>query len=244
MERLGLVLSGGSCRCAFQAGVLQALHARGLRFAVVGAVSSGVWNATAVATGAIDRLASLWLGACDFPVYSLRNLGFNRTPWNYLYMHHHFTRRVLDFARLREAPVEWLVGVTRLRGLQRVVMDARSAPDPFAIALASNTIPPIYPWPARLQGGLYVDGGFTDNLIYEDVLARCDRVVMVVLTADGSLFKNPRDRRHVLPAALRERIHVIHPQAPLTLGFNDLDRGRVAQAMDAGRRAGASAALW
>ena len=50
---LGLVLSGGFLRGAFQVGVIEALHARGLRFDVVVGVSSGAWNAACVATGQI-----------------------------------------------------------------------------------------------------------------------------------------------------------------------------------------------
>ena len=244
MERLGLVLSGGSCRCAFQAGVLEALAERGLRFAVVGAVSSGVWNATAVATGGVGRLADLWLGAARFPVYSLRHLGFNRTPWNYLWIHHHFTRRALAFERLGASPVEWLVGVTRVRGLRRAVFSNRDPVDHFRVALASNTVPPIYPFPVKLGGTYYIDGGFSDNLIYEEVLARgCARVYVVVLAPDGALWKSPRDPRHQIPPALRDRVRVIHPRAPLALGFNDLDPDRLRRAIEAGREAGARAEL-
>ena len=242
MGRLGLVLAGGSCRCAFQVGVLQALAARGLRFDVVGAVSSGVWNATGVASGRIDALEEMWLGAAQFPVYSLRRFGFNKTPWNYLWIHHHFTRRLLDFDGLRDAPVEWVVGATRLRGLKRAVFTNREPYDLFRVALASNAVPPIYPWPVKLGGHYYIDGGFSDNLIYEEVLARgCERVYLVVLAADGSLWKSPRDPRHRIPPHLSHRIRVIHPREPLAIGFNDLDPDRIRRAIKAGYAAGREA---
>jgi predicted patatin/cPLA2 family phospholipase len=212
--------------------------ARGMRFDVVGAVSSGVWNATAVAAGQVDQLEQLWLQAALHPTYSLRNLAFNRTPWNYLWLHHHFSRRFLDWDRLPASPIDWLVGVTRLRDLAPVVFSNRDGLDPFQIALASNTLPPIYPWPAKLGGRLYLDGGFTDNLIYEAVLARgCDRVVLVTQSADGSLWKSPRRRRHLIPHELRDRVVIIHPREPLEIGFNDLDPGRIRAAIEAGRDA-------
>ena len=237
--RLGLVLAGGSCRCAFQVGVLRALTARGLTFDVVGAVSSGVWNATGVATGRIDALEELWLGASRFPVYSLRHLFFNKTIWNYLWIHHHFTSRLLGFERLRDSSVEWLVGVTRLRGFKRVIFSNRQPEDPFRVALASNTIPPIYPWPMKLGEHYYIDGGFSDNLIYEAVLARgCERVYLVVMTPDGSLWKSPRDPRHQIPKELLGRVTVIHPDRPLPVGFNDLNPDRIKQTIEIGYRVG------
>lgn len=216
--------------------MIQGLTARGLRFDVVGAVSSGVWNATAVATGQVDDLAQLWREAARHPTYSFRNLAFNRTPWNYLWLHHHFSRHFLAWERLATSHTLWVVGLTRLRDLAPVVFSNRDGLDPFQLALASNTLPPIYPWPARLGGRLYVDGGFSDNLIYEAVLARgCAQVVLVSLTADGALWKSARERRHSIPAALRDRIVLVHPTEPLEIGFNDLDPGRVLRAIEAGR---------
>jgi predicted acylesterase/phospholipase RssA len=244
--RLGLALTGGSCRCAFQAGVLKGLDERGTRFDVVSSASSGAWNAAAVATGAVSKLHDLWIGATEFPVYSLRNLGFNRTPFNYLWMHHHFTRRVLDFDAIRRSTVLWIVSLTRVRGFRPVAFNNREHQDldPFAVSLATNTLPPIYPWPARLAGRLYVDGGFTDNAPYERALAEgCGRVVVIGNNEDGSLFKSIKDRRHVIPADLRSRITLVHPTRTLPLGFNDLDRRRVADALEHGYEVGRTVPL-
>ncbi|MEO8359440.1 MAG: patatin-like phospholipase family protein [Vicinamibacteria bacterium] len=242
--RLGLTLTGGSCRCAFQAGVLEALHERGIRFDAVCGVSSGAWNAAAVASGSIDRMREMWLGATAFPVYSLKNFGFNRTPFNYLYMHHHFTKHAVDFAAIARSSMLWMVSLTRVRDFTPVVFTNRDHPeiDAFALTLATNTLPPIYPWPARIEGRLYVDGGFTNNAPYEPVLEQgCERVVVIANNEDGSMFKSVRDRRHVIPEALRARVTVIHPKRFLPVTFNDLDRGRIIDAMDHGYEVGRTA---
>lgn len=244
--RLGLALTGGSCRCAFQAGVLEALQARGFRFDVVSGVSSGAWNTAAVASGSVHRLRDMWLGATAYPVYSLRNLAFNRTPFNYLHLHHHFTRHAVDFGAIRDSPILWMVSLTRLRDFRHVVFNNRDHPelDAFELTLATNTLPPIYPWPARVSGRLYVDGGFTNNAPYEPAVdAGCEKVVLIANNEDGSIFKSTRDRRHSIPEALRDRVLVIHPSRPLPVTFNDLDRGRIEDALDHGHEVGRRATL-
>lgn len=239
--RLGLALTGGSCRCAFQAGVLQALDQRGIRFSVVSGVSSGAWNAAAVPSGSVQRLRAMWLDATRYPVYSLRNLAYNKTPFNYLHMHHHFTRHALDFAAIRHSPVLWMVTLTRVRGFRESVFSNRDHPhlDAFALSLATNTLPPIYAWPARVDGRLYIDGGFTNNAPYEAALAEgCEKVLLIANNEDGSVFKSVHDRHHVIPESLRERVQLIHPARPMPVTFNDLDRGRVLDALDHGYQVG------
>ena len=236
---MGLTLTGGSCRCAFQAGVLEALDARGIRFPVVSAVSSGAWNAAAVASHSIAGLRDMWLGAAAYPVYSLRNFPFNKTPWNFLFMHHNFTRKALDFPAIPGSNVRWMVGLTRVRDFRNVVFTNRDPVDPFAVTLASNTLPPIYPWPAKIDGRLYIDGGFTNNAPYEAALHEgCDQVIVIANQEDGSIFKSVRDRRHEIPAALRDRVRVVHPLEPLAVGFNDLNRERITEALDHGHDVG------
>ena len=79
----GLVLSGGFLRSAFQVGVIEALHASGIRFDVVVGVSSGAWNAACVAAGQIGEMRSWWMQVAAAPKLSLRNLRRNRTPLNF-----------------------------------------------------------------------------------------------------------------------------------------------------------------
>ena len=181
----------------------------------------------------------MWLGATSYPVYSLRNFAFNKTPWNYRFMHHHFTRHVVDFAGIQGSSVLWMVSLTRVRDFRNVVFTNRQPVDPFAISLATNTLPPIYAWPAKIDGHLYVDGGITNNAPYEAVLEEgCDQVIVICNNEDGSIFKNVRDRRHAIPAAVRDRVRVIHPTRPMPVGFNDLNRDRITDALDHGLEVG------
>ena len=50
-RKVGLVLSGGSARCAFQIGAIETLLELGIRPALCVAVSGGAWNGAAVTAG-------------------------------------------------------------------------------------------------------------------------------------------------------------------------------------------------
>ena len=65
------------------------------------------------------------------------------------------------------------VALTRLRDSTSVIVDVRSADDPFQILLASNYLPPFYTHPLNIGGEYYDDGGFTNNLPYEELILMC-----------------------------------------------------------------------
>jgi NTE family protein len=78
--RVGLVLSGGGSRGAFEAGVVAAMEDAGLSLEVVSGTSAGAVNAAGLAAGfSADRLAALWTSLSDTDVYRQR-----RDVWNLL----------------------------------------------------------------------------------------------------------------------------------------------------------------
>jgi hypothetical protein len=59
--KLGVFLTSGGARTAYQAGALEVLiHEGGLHFDVIGCTSVGAINGAFVATGQVDRLVELW----------------------------------------------------------------------------------------------------------------------------------------------------------------------------------------
>ncbi len=71
--KLGLVLSGGGARGAFEAGVVAALEDAGVRPTVLSGTSAGALNAAGVAAGfGADRLAAFWTSIRDRDVYRQR----------------------------------------------------------------------------------------------------------------------------------------------------------------------------
>lgn len=238
-QRVGVVLSGGSSRCAFQIGVLETLDELGLRPALCVAVSGGAWNGAALCAGTLPRLRRYWRAFVRMPHLDVRNLLRERSPWRFNEVHRRTFRRYVGAERLRgpEALPLW-VGVTRLRDQQAVYFDARTFQDPLRLLLASNYLPPFFTHAPRIEGERYGDGGLMDNLPYEKAFAEgCDAVVIVTMKgeSEGGLYRNPREVDHVIPSPFRERTVVIRPRHRLDLSFTERRWPLLHQTIELGR---------
>jgi predicted acylesterase/phospholipase RssA len=224
-SRVGIVLSGGSSRCVFQIGALEALTELGVRPGLCIAVSAGSWNGAAVAAGTQHRLRHYWRAFARMPPLDLRNLLREHSPYRFAEMHRRTFARYVGADRLRgAAALPLFIGVTRLRDRAPVLFAARAVEDPFLLCLASNYLPPFYTHAPRLGGERYGDGGLSDNLPYEKAFAEgCDAVVLVTMKgeSEGELYRSPREPEHVVPAALRDRVVVIRPRHRLPVSFTE-----------------------
>src|SRR4051794_1559940 len=82
-RRIGLVLSGGALRCAFQAGAIESLLELGLQPALCVAVSGGAWNGATVAAGTAHHLRSYWRAFARMPHLDLQNVLREHSPFRY-----------------------------------------------------------------------------------------------------------------------------------------------------------------
>jgi len=238
-RRLGLVLSGGSLRCAFQVGVIETLVELEVRPALIVAVSGGVWNGAALAAGTVHRLRHYWRAFVRMPNLDARNLLREHTPFRYNEIHRRTFSRYVGADRLRRPEALPLqIGVTRLRDRQAVYFDARTAEDPLTLLLASNYLPPFYFHAPVIAGERYGDGGLADNLPYERAFAEgCDVVILVTIKgeSEGGPYRNPQDPDHVIPAHFRERMVVIRPRHLLPASFVERRWPVILQTMELGR---------
>jgi NTE family protein len=238
-HRVGFVLSGGSARCAFQVGVIEALLELGVRPSLLVAVSAGSWTAAAVAVGHAHRLRFYWRAFVRMPHVDLGNLWTHHSPYNYREVHRRCFERYVGSARLSTADALPLwVGVTRLADRRPAWFDARAAADPLELLLASNYLPPFYTHAPLLDGERYGDGAMSDNLPYERAFAEgCDAVVLLTMKgeSEGGLFKSPRDPDHALPADLAARAVVVRPRHRLPVRFAETRWPRLSRLMDLGR---------
>ncbi|HEY9420722.1 MAG TPA: patatin-like phospholipase family protein [Thermoanaerobaculia bacterium] len=238
-KRVGVVLSGGSSRCAFQIGALETLDELGIRPALCVAVSGGAWNGAALCAGTLPRLRRYWRAFVRMPHVDVGNLLRERSPWRFNEVHRRTFNRYVGPGRLRgpEALPLW-VGVTRLRDRQGVYFDARTVQDPLSLLLASNYLPPFYTYAPRIEGERYGDGGLVDNIPYEKAFAEgCDAVVLVTVKgeSEGGLYRNPHETDHVIPSHFRERMVVIRPRHRLPVAFTERQWPVLHQAMEMGR---------
>jgi predicted acylesterase/phospholipase RssA len=237
-RKVGYVLSGGSARCAFQVGVIEALGELGIRPGVCVAVSGGVWNAAAVAAGTSHRLRAYWRTFSRLPHVDLTNLWREHSPYRFNEMHRRTFRRFIGAERLKSSTVPMLAGVSRLRDRTFEAVDVRSFDDPLLPLLASNYLPPFYTHAPRLRGERYGDGGLVDNLPYEHAFrAGCDAVVLVTQKgeSEGLPYRNPRDPEHRIPPEYAARTIVIRPRHRLPANFTERRWPVLAQTMDLGR---------
>ena len=238
-RRLGLVLSGGSLRCAFQVGVIETLMELEMRPALIVAVSGGVWNGAALSAGTVHRLRHYWRAFVRMPNLDARNLLREHTPFRYNEIHRRTFSRYVGAERLqRPEALPLQIGVTRLRDRQAVYFDARTVEDPLKLLLASNYLPPFYMHAPVIAGERYGDGGLADNLPYERAFAEgCDVVILVTIKgeSEGGPYRNPQDPDHVIPAHFRERMVVIRPRHLLPASFVERRWPILLQTMELGR---------
>jgi predicted acylesterase/phospholipase RssA len=221
-QKVAFVFSGGSSRCAFQAGVIERLSALGVQAAMTIGVSAGVWNAAIVAARGERRIRYFWKSFSRMPAVDLRNLTVELSPWRYAEMHRrNFARFIGEKLHAPEA-LPCYISVTRLRDRKGFLIDATEVPRPIDLLIAANYLPPFYTRTPRIFGERFGDGGVTDNAPYERALALgCDMVVLVTVKgeSEGGLFKSARDTNHEIPAHLRDRVIVIRPRHRLPYAF-------------------------
>ena len=224
-RRVGYVLSGGSARCAFQIGAIEALAELGIEPALTIGVSAGAWNAAVVSAGIRTRLRFYWRSFLRMPHIDLRNLFVEHSPWRFAEMHRRNFRRFIGPDRFHQPDaLPLLISVTRLSDKTNVIFDAREFDNPIDLLLASNFLFPFYMHPPLLHGVRYGDGGMSDNAPYERAFAEgCDAVVLVAQKgqSEGGLFKNFWDLEHDIPDGYRDRVIVIRPRHRLPIAFTE-----------------------
>src|SRR3954454_6740982 len=100
-RRVGIALSGGSVRCAFQVGVIEALVELGIRPVLSVGVSGGVWNALALAAGTEGRLRHYWRAFSRMPTLDVRNLLREHSPYRFNEVHRRTFSKYVGAERLR-----------------------------------------------------------------------------------------------------------------------------------------------
>jgi NTE family protein len=163
------VLSGGASLGAVQVGMLQALHARGVRPDLVFGASAGALNAAWIAGDPqledLDGLVEVWaaLRTRDvFPVQPLTGLlGFlgRRDSLISTDRLEALVARRLRFERLEDAPIPLCVVATEVTSGREVPLTTGNA---LNAIIASASIPGVFS-PVKIEGRTLMDGGVVNN---------------------------------------------------------------------------------
>ena len=198
-----LVLNGGGSRGAYEIGAWQALDELGVKFQAVYGTSIGALNAALFAQGDLERARRLWEkvtvgqimavdAEADFSIdrmvsrkrdvipFLLENAKYLRADIKPL---EKLVAESLDEARIRVCGMELGVMTFRVPQLQPVPMTLDNmAPGSLADwVIASASCFPVFP-ERRIDGQIYIDGGYYDNLPIDMALQDgADEVIAVEL---------------------------------------------------------------
>jgi NTE family protein len=244
------VLSGGGSLGAVQAGMLQALAARGVEPDLLIGTSAGALNAAYVAghgtdSAALEDLAGIWAGLRRRDVFPLQpaRLGavaVGRAP---SLCPNGALRRLIGehigFDQLEDAAIPVHVVATDVRSGEEVLLSAGDAVD---AVLASAAIPAVFP-SVRIDDRDLIDGGVADNAAISQAVALGADVVYVLPTGYACALDDPpasalSSALHALTLLIEQRlilevahlagqtdIRVLPPLCPLSVSSTDFHHG-------------------
>ncbi len=185
-KKIGLVLSGGGGRGAYEIGALRYLYEMGVYPGVVAGTSVGSINGAAMASGmSLEEIENLWLNirAKNIFKYSLwksikgifqpyMSPFFDTAPLRKLLQKH------LDFDKVKKSEIKLFVSAVDIgRGEVKVFTNDEIGIDHI---VASASIPVIFPW-TQIQGRTYWDGGIVANTPIVPVLEAGARDIYAIL---------------------------------------------------------------
>ncbi len=195
--KVGLTLSGGGARGVAHLGALKALEERGIKPAIISAVSAGAIVATLYGSGLnIDEVMSTLLKTNLFryirPAWS--RFGFlNIQKLIAIYKLH---LPISDFSELRTQVV---ISAADIREGKTVYF---TEGDIIHAVLASTCIPIVFS-PFELDGKLLVDGGIINNLPVEPLIGNCDLIIGVHTNPN-----NPKYRINSIKSMIERTFHL------------------------------------
>src|SRR5215208_6378954 len=168
--RLGVFLTPGAARTAYQVGAVQALiEEGGLRFDVIAASSVGSLNGAFAATGQIDRLAELWSGwtTSDIMGVDFRAIFRGALLWAQNLMHNRPQKeRVIDQYISSDAllpGVRFRFNLANLTDGGQQIFEWPGAPIPLPEGLQASVAVPAAIRPQKALGMQWADGLTVDG---------------------------------------------------------------------------------
>lgn len=213
-RRTAFVFAGGGARGSAQAGMLQALVARGIVPDVIYGASVGAINASGFAGDAtpegVEALAAKWRTVTREDVFPQ---GRFPSPWRFFQQRESVfsnegVRRIIDdglkFERIEHSPIPLEVVATSLTdGRPQWFTEGPAQP----AILASAALPALLP-PVVIDGESFIDGGVVDNVPIGRAIEQGAERVFVLLC--GPLHYTPHRYRRPAEAVLTAFFIAVH----------------------------------
>lgn len=178
---IGLVLSGGGGRGAYEVGVIKALNEAGINFQLVAGTSVGALNGALVASGKIDKMVEIWENINPFKVIginpgTLMNGSLLTTkPLEKLIrdgIDEKSAKKIID------SPGRLIVLSSDLKTKQAVIhQNFKNYEEIVKALLASSAIPIAFPFQKLLYNGeeknllmQLIDGGIINNFPIKEAI--------------------------------------------------------------------------
>ena len=184
-------MSGGGAKAIAQLGVLQALLDNDLEPAVIGASSGGAVTALFYATGhSPEEMLELIMDAGSYAYLSpsFKSGGiFNMSRAKKFY------HRFLDDVTFSDLEIPVYIAATDLRSGRAIYFSEGDVVEPL---IASTSIPVLYE-PVDYLGHFLTDGSLANNLPFEPLVGKCDKIIGVLTSGFQQDFQSKSMRSMV-----------------------------------------------
>lgn len=240
----GLVLSGGGAKGAYQVGVVKALDELGYDYQCITGTSIGALNGAFIAAGQLDNLYELWsklelsdvlagntellervlkldIKTQDFNqmMRSIKGLvdnnGFDLSPFKALLYEN------LKEEWIRESPMDLGIVTVSLTDFKPIEVFKSQIPEGMLLdyLIASANLPVFKIQP--LEGKLFIDGGFYDNLPINLMASKGIKdIVAVDLGAIGITRKTQADDLNIRTIRPSEDVGLLLEITPVKAKYN------------------------
>ncbi len=171
MQRVGVALSGGGSRCVAQLGVLAFLEEKGLQVHAVSGSSGGAIAGALYASGKRPYEIVALLKRVKFKSFLKYHL--HRGSLYTIVGAEEYLRGELGLERFGDLKRPFFCTVVNFR---TGYAEYKTSGDLARLILASSALTPIFA-PVEVEGEVYIDGGFYDNLPARPLRAICEKVI-------------------------------------------------------------------
>lgn len=209
-KKTGLLVEGGGMKCAYSAGVLDILLDEKIPFDYCVGVSAGAANVASFLGGQRNRNQRFYCIHVTDPNYiSLRNFVFKKNMFGLQYIYGNMSSSAgidpLDFEAVLANPAEMVFPATNAKtGKAKYFTKHDMTQDHYEPIMATCALP-VMCQPIQIDGEYYYDGGVSDSLPIDKMIADGCTKFVVILSKPKGYRMQPQGHRFSYTLALRRR---------------------------------------